>query len=256
MIGVVDRHATLPVARPPGLVRAARRRLRRARAGRRRSRRCASARSSGPSASRAATCGEADLILGLDRDDRDTLLLWHATRIALAPQRVAGVVGAGLERALAPVRPTTARRGSLERVFVWVARARRSSRSSPTCRAPSTCTSRPPRSTSGSGARGARGRLEPLRFDDPDVRRGGPPLRRRHGRGPDLEAGARHLLVHRVRALPGRLPGVRDRQGALAEARDHGPARPGVRAARRCSRTAGSAADRRSPSRGGRSGTA
>ena len=46
---------------------------------------------------------------------------------------------------------------------------------------------------------------------------------------PDLEADARHLLVHRVRPLPGRLPGLDDRQGALAEAADHGPARPGLR---------------------------
>ena len=36
-------------------------------------------------------------------------------------------------------------------------------------------------------------------------------------------------LVHRVRPLPGRLPGLGDRQGALAEAADHGPARPAVR---------------------------
>ena len=64
-----------------------------------------------------------------------------------------------------------------------------------------------------------------------DGARGGAPLRRRHDRGLDLEGGARHVLVHRVRSLPGRLPGVRDRQGAVAEARDHGAARPGVRAA-------------------------
>ena len=48
-------------------------------------------------------------------------------------------------------------------------------------------------------------------------------------RGPHLEADARHLLVHRVRALPGRLPGLDHRQGAVAEAADHGPARPGLR---------------------------
>ena len=39
--------------------------------------------------------------------------------------------------------------------------------------------------------------------------------------------------MHRVRALPGRLPGLRDRQDPLPEARDHGTARRGVRAGRR-----------------------
>ena len=59
--------------------------------------------------------------------------------------------------------------------------------------------------------------------------RGGDALRRRHGRGPHLEADARHVLLHRVRALPGRVPRLDHRQGALAEAAHHGPARPGVR---------------------------
>ena len=35
------------------------------------------------------------------------------------------------------------------------------------------------------------------------------PLRGRRDKRPHLEAGARHLLVHRVRPLPGRMPGVR-----------------------------------------------
>ena len=39
--------------------------------------------------------------------------------------------------------------------------------------------------------------------------------------------------MHRVRPLPGRLPGVRHRQDALPEARDHGAARPGARPGRR-----------------------
>ena len=56
-----------------------------------------------------------------------------------------------------------------------------------------------------------------------------PPLRRGHGRRPDLEADARHDVLHRVRALPGRLPRVRDREGALAEAPDHGSPRPALR---------------------------
>ena len=59
--------------------------------------------------------------------------------------------------------------------------------------------------------------------------RGGHPLRRRHRRRPDLEGDARHLLLHRVRPLPGRVPGVCHRQDAVAQAGDHGTARPGVR---------------------------
>ena len=89
----------------------------------------------------------------------------------------------------------------------------------------------------------ARGRLEPLRFDEDDAR-GGDALRHRDRRGPDVEADDGRVLVHRVRALPGRLPGVRDRQDAVAQARDHGRARPPVRggaegARRRLRRPAG-----------------
>ena len=65
------------------------------------------------------------------------------------------------------------------------------------------------------------------------------PLRRR-GRGrpqvrhgdcgrSDVEADDRRVLVHRMRPLPGRLPGARDREDPLAEAPDHGRPRPGVR---------------------------
>ena len=48
--------------------------------------------------------------------------------------------------------------------------------------------------------------------------RGGHALRHRDGRGPDLEADDGRDVLHRVRALPGRLPGVGDRQDAVAEA--------------------------------------
>ncbi len=51
-------------------------------------------------------------------------------------------------------------------------------------------------------------------------------LRRRHDRRPDLEGDGRLVLVHRVWPLSGRLPGVRDREAALAEAPDHGHSRP------------------------------
>ena len=62
--------------------------------------------------------------------------------------------------------------------------------------------------------------------------RGGAALRRRCRGRPHLEGDARRLLLHRVRALPGRLPGLRHRQGALAQAADHGPARCGLRGGR------------------------
>ena len=42
----------------------------------------------------------------------------------------------------------------------------------------------------------------------------------------------RRVLVHRVRPLPGRVPGARDGEDPVAEAPDHGRPRPGVRAER------------------------
>ena len=59
--------------------------------------------------------------------------------------------------------------------------------------------------------------------------RGRTALRRRHDRRPHLEADARLDVVHRVWPLPGRLPGVCDRQGALSEAPDHGHSRSALR---------------------------
>ena len=61
---------------------------------------------------------------------------------------------------------------------------------------------------------------------------------RRRGRAParlgdagrhDVEADARHDVLHRVRTLPGRLPGVGDGEGPVAEAPDHGSSRSPVR---------------------------
>ena len=54
-------------------------------------------------------------------------------------------------------------------------------------------------------------------------------VRPRQGRGLHLEGDARLLDLHRVRALPGPVPGLEHRQAAVPQARDHGPARPPVR---------------------------
>jgi hypothetical protein len=54
-------------------------------------------------------------------------------------------------------------------------------------------------------------------------------LRGRPHRGPELEAAARHPHLHRVRAVPGRLPGLEHGQAAVAQAPDHGAARQPLR---------------------------
>ena len=54
-------------------------------------------------------------------------------------------------------------------------------------------------------------------------------VRPRQGRGLHLEGPARLRDLHRVRSLPVAVPGVEHRQAAVAEAADHGPARPPVR---------------------------
>ena len=54
-------------------------------------------------------------------------------------------------------------------------------------------------------------------------------LRAREGRGLHLEGHARLRHLHRVRPLPVAVPGVEHRQAAVAQAGDHGPARPPVR---------------------------
>ena len=66
----------------------------------------------------------------------------------------------------------------------------------------------------------------------PDRPRGddrGGRLRRRQGRGPELQAAAGPGHLHRVRPLPGPVPGLEHRQAALAQAGHHRPARPPVR---------------------------
>ena len=69
-------------------------------------------------ASPAATCGEADLILALIAIIATTLLLWHATRIALGLNEWPAVERAGLGPAQRPVRPRRVDPGARARVRV------------------------------------------------------------------------------------------------------------------------------------------
>ena len=79
----------------------------------------------------------------------------------------------------------------------------------------------------------ALGPLEPIRARGQADRLRGPAggrhVRPREGRGLHLEGDARLRHLHRVRPLPVAVPGVEHRQAAVAQARDHGPARPPVR---------------------------
>ena len=167
--------------------------------------------------------GEADLILAMIAGIVTTLLLWHASRIALGlnewpagwspvSNALSGLFGDGDVTEV------------LERAFVWahvliilsfLAYLPHSKHLHIATAAVNVYF----------GRTGPGGRLEPLA----STARRGHALRRRHGAGPDLEADDGHVLLHRVRALPGRLPRLEHRQGALAQAADHGPARPGLR---------------------------
>ena len=112
--------------------------------------------------------GEADLILALI-----ATIVTDAAAVArdadrAGAERVAGVVVAGLERALAPVRRTARRTRVLERVFVWahvltilafLAYLPHSKHLHIATAAFNVWF----------GRTGARGRLEPLRFDEEDV---------------------------------------------------------------------------------------
>ena len=141
-------------------------------------------------------------------------------------QRMAGGLVTGLEPLVGPVRRRRLATRSLERVFMWahvalilgfLAYLPYSKHLHIFTAAVNVLF----------GRTRARGRLEPLRFDE-DAR-GGAPLRRRHRRRPHLEADGGRVLLHGVRPLPGRLPGLRDREGAVAQAPDHGRPRPAVR---------------------------
>ena len=99
------------------------------------------------------------------------------------------------------------------------------SASSSTCRPRSTCTSSRRRRTCGSPRPGpaASSSLSRSTSRRPRTRSGSAPPRLPTCRGPQT---ARPVLVHGVRALPGRLPRVGDRQAAQPEAPDHAAARP------------------------------
>ena len=96
---------------------------------------------------------------------------------------------------------------------------------------PSTCTSSWRRSTWSSRAgRDALGPLLPMYTGGKPDRLRGPRRRRRvrprQDRGLHLEGPARLRHLHRVRPLPVAVPGLEHRQAAVAQAADHGPARP------------------------------
>ena len=169
--------------------------------------------------------GEADLILALIAGIVTTLLLWHATLIALGlnpwPADWSPV-----SDALSGLFGDDTTTEVLERVFVWahvliilgfLAYLPHSKHLHIATAAINVFF-------------GADARARPAGAARLRVRgRGGAALRRGHRRRPDVEADARLDVVHRVRPLPGRLSRLRDRQGALAEAPDHGHPRSALR---------------------------
>ena len=168
--------------------------------------------------------GEADLILAMIAGIVTTLLLWHASRIALGlnewpaswspvSDALSGLFGDGVGDRGARARLRLGARADHPLFLAYLPHSKHLHIATAAINV-------------FFGRTRARGRLEPLRFDGPDeeMRFGAGTVR-----GPHLEADDRHVLLHRVRALPGRLPGLDHRQGAVAEAADHGPARPGLR---------------------------
>ena len=73
------------------------------------------------------------------------------------------------------------------------------------------------------------GRRQAGRLREPRRAGRGHRVRPRQDRGLHLEGHARLRDLHRVRSLPGPVPGLEHRQAAVAQAGDHGPARPPVR---------------------------
>ena len=86
-----------------------------------------------------------------------------------------------------------------------------------TCRARSTSTSSRRSSTPRCASCKPRGELPAMDLEARDAA-----LRRQDHRGPVVEGPARRLHVHRVRPLPGRVPGLGDGQAAQPQDDDHG----------------------------------
>ena len=168
--------------------------------------------------------GEADLILALIAGIVTTLLLWHASRIALGLNEWPASWSPVSDASVRPLRRRRRHRGPRARLRVGARADHPQLPRLPAALQAPAHRDRGVQRLLHSHARTRATRAAPLRRA-----RGGDALRRRHGGRPHLEADTRHLLLHRVRALPGRLPRLDHRQGAVAEAADHGPARPGLR---------------------------
>ena len=224
MISAVDRRLVVPVARVAGLVHGARRRLR-DRGARRRGDGVLDpqGRSPGPLQGLAQRRGRLH-----PRDDRARRA--DPARVARVAhrrraERVAGVRVVPLELALR-CDPRPERRRALLRLG-----APRGGADLP--RLPAVLEAPAHRHRGGERLLRADAEARPPRAAA--LRRAGrrDALRRGDGRRPDVEGDGRLVLVHRVRSLPGRLPRVRDREDALAEAPDHGHPRPAARRRRR-----------------------
>ena len=169
--------------------------------------------------------GEADLILGLIALIVMTLLLWHASLIALGLNEwpagwspVSNAIAGALRR-----RATGRGARAHLRLGARPARPRLP-------RLPAALEAPPHRDRGDQRLVRPHARARPARAARLRGRgRERDAVRRGHARRHDVEADARHDVLHRVRPLPGRLPRLGDRQGAVAEAADHGPPRPPLR---------------------------
>ena len=169
--------------------------------------------------------GEADLILGLIALIVSTLLLWHASLIAVGLNEWPAGWSPDLERDRRRLRDRHLGRGARADPRLGARAARR--------RLPRL----PPPLQASAHRDGGDQRL--VRPHPRGWTAGAAGLRRRgrerdavrgsHHRRHDVEADGRHDVVYRVRPLSGRVPGVCDRQGALPQAADHGAARPALR---------------------------
>ena len=222
------RHAA--VARPSGLVRAARRHLLRARA-RGRDRGAVDPQGAEAKALRGQPSRRGRPDPGADRDDRDQPAALARDADRAPPERMARELVPGLQRPVAPVRRQPDHEGARAGVRVDPrADDPRLPRLPPPLQAPAHLRRGGQRVVR---AHSRRGPARAAQVRRPRRSRRRTPLRRGRVKRPDVEAGARHVLVHRVRPLPGRVSGVRHRQDPQPEARDHGAARRRVRGGHR-----------------------